>query len=236
VNEKLAKSGWPDGDPIGRQLTIGKETLQVVGIVKDTKTRGFRSAIEPTVYRAFFQYSRPAGTLYIRTLSDPALSFSAVRDVVRAPGPSVVMTARTMEQQIDGNLSQERLSATLCVALGVVALGLSLIGLYGIVTLAVSSRTREIGIRMAVGARATDVLNLVLKQSVMVVGTGIGLGVFLAILLTRFIGAMLFGVSPFDLLSFAVASILLLGLTSIAVLIPARRATRIDAWRALRHE
>ena len=201
---------------------------------KTLDTRMSQDAIEPTVYRSFFQYSRPAGTLYIRTLSNPVLSFSAVRDAIRELGPSVVVTARTMEQQIDGNLSQERLSATLCITLGGVALGLSLVGLYGIVTLAVSSRTKEIGIRMAVGARAADVLNLVLKQSVIVVAAGIALGLFLAILLTRFINAMLFGVSPFDPLSFAVVSILLLGLTSIAVLIPARRATRIDAWSALR--
>ena len=236
INEKLAKVGWPDGDAIGRQLTIGKETLQVVGIVKDTRTRGFRSAIEPTVYRSFFQYSRPAGTLYIRTLTDPALSFTAVRDVVRELGPSVVVTARTLDQQIDGNLSQERLTATLCVALGSVALGLSLIGLYGIVTLAVNSRTKEIGIRMAIGAHATDVLQLVLRQSVIVVAAGAALGVFVTFLLTRSISAMLYGISPFDLLSFGAAAILLIGFTSIAVLIPARRATRIDAWSALRSE
>jgi ABC-type antimicrobial peptide transport system permease subunit len=151
-------------------------------------------------------------------------------------GPSVVVTARTLDQQIDGNLSQERLSATLCVALGSVALGLSLIGLYGIVTLAVSRRTKEIGIRMAVGARATDVLNLVLKQSVIVVAAGIGLGLSLSIVFTRSISTMFYGVSPFDLVSIAVASILLIGFTSIAVLIPARRATRIDAWLALRSE
>src|SRR5262249_52103912 len=126
VNEKLAKMGWPDGDAIGRRLTIGRETLQVVGIVKDTNTRGFRSEIGPTVYRAFFQYNRQvAATLYIRTLADPAISFSAVRDVVRSLDPSVVVAARTMDQQIDAALSQERLSATLCVALGGVALGLS---------------------------------------------------------------------------------------------------------------
>jgi predicted permease len=234
VNEKLAKMGWPDANPIGRRLTLGMETLQVVGIVKDTKTRGFRSAIEPTVYQSFFQDSRPAGALYIRTLADPALSFAAVRDVVRELSPSVVVTARTRDQQIDGNLSQERLSATLCVALGGVALGLSLIGLYGIVTLAVSSRTKEIGIRMAVGARATDILNLVLRQSVIVVGAGVALGVSLAIALTRFISAMLYEVSALDLLSFAAAAILLMGFASIAVFIPARRATRIDAWSALR--
>lgn len=234
VNETLARQCWPNLDPLGQKLTYGDATLQVVGVIRDTNTRGFRSDIVPTVYTV--PMPRDMGILLIRTASDPFGVFPLIRETIRQIDPNVPVTFASMQEHIEGSLSQERLASTLCVTLGAIALGLTLMGLYGIVTLSVTARTREIGIRMAIGAQSHDVLKLVLKQTIAIVGVGLFLGIAGSIALTGSINAMLYGVRPLDIASFGFAAVCLTTCAVVATLIPARRASRIDPLSALRHD
>jgi predicted permease len=239
INETMAKQFWPGEDPIGREIFVqsAKQNLEIVGVVGDTRGRSVRVDVQPTVFRSAGQFMRAEMTLVFHAPASPTAVFPELRRIVQGIDPNIpILNFRTMQQHVDSGLSQERLMAALLMALGTIALGLTLIGLYSLVAFSAGMRTREIGIRMALGARGRDVMRLVLRQGLSMVIVGIAAGTLLASLLTRMLAAMLFGVQPLDAASFFIAALLITCTTSLAAFVPAWRASRLDPNRALRHE
>ncbi len=241
INETMARRFWPDEDAIGKQIYAksARQNLEIIGVVKDTKGRTVRSSVQPTVFRSATQFVGGGGdmNLQFHTAANPAALLPELRRIVRRLDPDVPITNfRTLQEHVDRALSQERLTATLLTALGSVALGLTLIGLYGVVAFSTSARTREIGIRMAIGARQPDVLKMILSQGLAMVSAGLLIGIVGAFMLTKMLSAMLFGVEPFDALSFSTAVLLIAASSAIAAYIPSWRASRLDPTKALRHD
>jgi ABC-type antimicrobial peptide transport system permease subunit len=175
--------------------------------------------------------------LLVRTTADPERITGAVRREAAALDPAIpVLQTLTMSEQFDNNISQERILTTLCSFFGALALALAAIGLYGVMAHSVTRRVREIGIRMALGARGGEVLWLVLREVTLMVATGALIGLPVAFGLTRRVKAYLYGLTPQDPLSIAGSVVVLLAITALAGFIPARRATRIDPMIALRYE
>jgi putative ABC transport system permease protein len=243
VNESYAKKYFGDRSPIGRHIGFGtnpgtKTPIEIVGVVKDAKYMNVRDEIPRTVYFAFMEDDFAGGAvMYVRTSSRPDTAFGAIREVLRQLDPNVPMVrARTMEAQLDQSLLNDRLVATLSAAFGALATLLAVIGLYGVMAFTVSRRTREIGVRMALGAVQGDVVWLVMREVLMLVGTGVVLGLAGAWGLGRLISSQLYGVTANDPVSIAAAATLLAAVALIAGYVPAWRATRVNPVLALRYE
>jgi ABC-type antimicrobial peptide transport system permease subunit len=239
----MAKKYFANQNPIGMRFSFGDtyradRSFEIVGVVKDARYFGLRDNPQPMIYQAVWRRGAVGSrTLAIRTTSDPDAIVEAVRREVRAIDSAVpVLNARTIEQQMDGNLLQERLVATLSGFFGVLALLLASIGLYGVMAHLVTRRTREIGIRMALGAEHASVLWLVLKESLLVVAAGAVVGVSAALAVTKFAAAFLYGVPPRDAASAGGATLVLAAVSLLASYLPARRASRLDPNTALRYE
>jgi predicted permease len=243
VNESFVKHYFGDGNPIGRHIGFGGDPgtatpIEIVGVVSDSKYEGVRDEIPRQAFFPLLQGSFVGGTaVYVRSSQDPAIAFAAARQTVQEMDPNVpIYNLRTLERQIERNLLNERLIATLSSAFGLLATLLAVIGLYGVMAYTVARRTREIGVRMALGAVSGDVLWLVMREVLLLVGIGVALGVIGAFGLSRFVQSLLYGMTPNDPLTIVGAA---LGLGVIALLagyIPARRATRVNPVRALRYE
>jgi ABC-type antimicrobial peptide transport system permease subunit len=176
-------------------------------------------------------------TLYVRTVGDPAKVTSAIRREVQAVDANVpIYNVRTLEAQLDESLSQERLMATLSSWFGAFALLLASIGLYGVLAYSVTRRTNEIGLRMALGAEPGGVIWMVLREALLLVGTGVAIGVPLALALARSVSSLLYGLKPTDSLTISAAVALLFAVAATASYLPARRASRVDPMIALRYE
>jgi predicted permease len=243
VNESYAKKYFGDRSPIGRHIGFGtnpgtKTPIEIIGVVKDAKYMGVRDEIPRTVYFAFMEDDFAGGAvMYVRTSNRPDAAFGAVREVLRQLDPNVPMVrARTMEAQLDQSLLNDRLVATLSAAFGTLATLLAVIGLYGVMAFTVSRRTREIGVRMALGAVQGDVVWLVMREVLMLVGTGVVLGLAGAWGLGRLISSQLYGVTANDPVSSAAAAALLAAVALVAGYVPAWRATRVNPVLALRYE
>jgi predicted permease len=239
VNETMARQFWPNEDALGRRIFVGRadQSLEIVGVVKDAKGRNIRTDIQPTVFRSAAQFPATTMNLLFHSAAAPSLLLPELTQAARRLDPDVpIANFRTMQEHVDQGISQERLTAALLTAMGGIALGLTLIGLYGLVTFSTAARSREIGIRMAIGAQRRDVLRLVLRQSLVIVAIGLAAGAVGALFLTRVLSTLLFGVQAFDVISFGVAALLIGGTTALAAFVPSWRATRIDPVLALRQD
>jgi predicted permease len=243
VNQKFVKRYFGSADPLGRHIGMGidpgtKTDIEIVGVVGDTKYESMRDEIPFELYVPVDQQRFLNGvTVYVRAAGDPAHMFNALRPEVRAVDTSVPMyDMRTLTDQLEISLLTERLLAALSSVFGCLATLLAALGLYGVMAFMVARRTREIGIRMALGAGQGTVVWMVLRETLTLAGVGVAIGLVGAYAVTRLIQTQLFGVEPTDLLTMAAASLGIAAVTALAGYIPARRATGIDPMSALRWE
>jgi putative ABC transport system permease protein len=239
VNETMAKKFWPGEDAIGRRFKFYGDTefRNIAGVVADTKLFTLGEDPQPKAYVPLGQYFEPAMTLLVRTTSDPAPLLDTVRRTVQQMEPTMPITqAQTITSLLDQSLWPSRMGAILLSIFGGLALLLASIGIYGVTAYTVSQRTHEFGVRMALGARAQDVLSLVLRQGLMPVAFGVALGLVAAFAVTRFVATLLVGVGAADPVTFLGIPLLLLAVAGLAGYLPARRATRVNPTVALRYE
>jgi predicted permease len=241
VNEATARRYWPGQEAVGKRVILGKGTqfAEVVGVVRDSREKGLTTDPRPTIYLPLLQnYVRSSSlTLHVRTATEPQSLLAAVRREAQAVDATLTLyNLGTLAQQKDGSLYAERLAAALLTLFGLLALALAAVGIYGVLSYAVTERTREMGIRLALGARPRDLLKLIVGQGMILTLIGLVIGVGASLALTRLIEKLLFGVSPTDPLTFVVVLLLLMGVALLACWIPARRATRVDPLVALRYE
>jgi predicted permease len=237
INETMAQRYWPRGDALGKRLKLTKDWLVVVGIAKDVKNRSLSEASRPFLYLPLLQDYRSNMILVARTAGEPEQMFHAIRTEVSALDPEIPMfDVKTLEEHIGVALFLQRMAATLLSIFGLLALSLAALGLYGVMAYAVSQRTRELGIRIAVGATQDSVLKLVIGQGLTLCGAGMIGGLIIASVVTRFSVHLLYGVSATDPVTFTSVVLLLMAVTLLACYFPARRATRIDPMIALRVE
>jgi putative ABC transport system permease protein len=241
INETMARQCWPDEDPIGKRVTISMmdspAPSEVIGVVADVKHEGLESTPRAMAYWPQPELTYSFMTLVIRTTTDPVAFAPAVRrEILAIDKDQPIAEVRSMEQLLAGSIARSKFSTTLLSIFASVALVLAAVGIYGVMAYSVTQRSHEIGIRMALGAQQSDVVRMVVRQGVILTGMGVGVGLAAALVLTRFISSLLFGVSATDPFSFAAISLLLTGVALAASLIPARRASRVDPMRALRYE
>jgi len=238
VDEKLARMYWPQGDPTGKRIRIGGGNwMEIVGVVPSVKNRKLDEDTKPYVYFPASQWVSRNMSLVVRSQNDPGALIPAIRQQLASLDPELpFFDVRTIDQSIARTLTTRRLTNLLLAGFAATALLLAVIGIYGVMSLNVGSRTSEFGIRMALGAQAGDVLKLVIRQGMKLAGAGALLGLGGALALTRFLKTLLFGVSATDPLTFVVFALLLTLVALLACWIPARRATRVDPLVALRSE
>lgn len=241
INQTLAQKYFPHQDPIGRRLEIGfaepPAWREIVGIVADVKTDGLDADTPVQVFEPVHQWQTNSYSLAVRTSADPAALATTLRAAVRQIDPAQpVHTIKPMAQLVTESLAQRTFSLVLIVVFAVVAVALAVIGLYGVIAYGIAQRTREFGVRLALGATARDVIGLVLRQGLGLIGAGLALGLLGAFAAVTLIQSMLFGVNAHDPLTFLAIPLLLGAVALLACLIPARRATRIDPVIALRAE
>jgi predicted permease len=235
VNETMAAQYWLGKNPIGQRVQVKGRWMQVVGVAKDSKYQSVRETPKPFFYVPLRQnFSRGAG-LFIRTPLSPQAIAAALTREVHALDPNLALfEVISLQEQLDRSTSAQLVAVTLVGVLGGLALLLSVIGLYGVMSYAVSQSTRELGLRMALGAGAANLLRLVMSRGLVLTAGGVLLGAVVAFGLTRLLGNLLFQVSPRDPLAFASAFIVMTFAALAACLLPAWRATRTDPARTLR--
>ena len=240
INQTLAAALWPNEDALGKRVSVSGPKgpfLEVVGVVRDGKYRSLGETPHPYIYQPLLQSYDPKMILVVRTTGEPQSVVSSVREQIRAlEGNLPIADIKTLREQVDLSLFPSRVAAWTLGGFGLLALLLAAIGIYGVVSYSVAQRTREIGLRRALGAKESDVLKLVLGEGFLVISLGLTLGLLLAAATTRLIGGFLYGIAPTDPLTF-VGVPLLLGLVALgACYVPARRATKVDPLVALRYE
>jgi predicted permease len=243
INQAFAQKYFGNSNPIGRQLGFGgtksSSGIAVVGVVGNTKYDQLSHAPPPTVYISFPQYLDRLGAMYfeVRTVGNPKEWISSVRQVVRGLDKRVPLVhVETQREQIDDATFQARLFASVTGFFALLTLLLACVGLYGNLAYAVSQRTNEIGVRMALGGQPHSIIALVLRQGAELTLIGLGIGAIVALALSRLIASFLFGLAPTDPLAFASAAVLLTVAALLACYIPARRAAKVDPMVALRYE
>ena len=235
VNETMAARYWKGRGPLGERLQVKGRWLQVVGVAKDSKYSSVREAAEPFFYVALRQNTSRGSVLFVRTSNNPAAMSAAVRQEVHALDPNLAAyEVITMQEQLERSTSAQKVAVTLVGVLGGLALLLAAVGLYGVMSCAVSQSACELSLRMALGANAQDLLRLVISRGLAITGAGVLLGAFTSLLLTRLLGNMLYRVSPRDPLAFFSALLVMSVVSLAACLIPAWRATRMDPASVLR--
>jgi predicted permease len=243
VNRKFATHFFGNESPVGRHIGFGgapgtKLNIEIVGMTGDSLYEGPREGVRRQVFIPFQESNYPAAsTFYIRTSVDSGSMFSAIRRKMRELDPALpVYAMRTLENQLDETLSTERLVAALSVAFGALATLLAAIGLYGVMAFVVARRTKEIGLRMALGAARRTVIWMVLRDALVMLGAGLAVGLPAAYLLSRYVASQLFGVKPNDIWTALAAFVVLAAVAAGAGFLPARRASTIDPIQALRYE
>jgi len=243
VNETFVRRFFPDEDPLGKRFVYGQpgpdnnEWITIVGVVGDMRRTGFDRPVRPETFLP--QSQNPSGTLTIvaRTSADPAKFSSTLRsEVWGIDKDQSVFDVKTMDQTLSEMSSQRRFNMLLLGVFAALALTLAAVGIYGVMSYSVAQRTHEIGIRMALGAKTTDVLGMVVRRGMLLASAGIGMGLIGAAALTRLMSSLLYGVSATDPLTFVVIPIVLAGVALAACFVPARRATKVDPMVALRYE
>jgi len=237
VNQTMVARYWRGQNPIGQRLQVKGNWVQVVGVVKDSKYYSIEETPRPFFYVPLRQYFAIEPDIHIRTTQPLQTIQSALLGEVRALDPNLALYEMiTLQEQVNRSTSEQLVAVTLVALFGVLALLLASIGLYGVMSYTVSQSTRELGLRMALGAGASNVLRLVLSRGLLLITTGMLIGIALALLLTRLLGDLLYHVSPRDPLAFAVALAVMTVASTAACFLPAWRATRTDPIRALRAE
>lgn len=244
VNETFARRFTNGANPVGVRFwveatpTDPKTLYEIVGLAKDAKYRDLREDFAPVFFRPVTQNSH-AGEftqLVLRSSSNPSAILPGVQRAISEINPAIVVTSGVFRSQVENSLLRERLMAMLSGFFGVLALLLACIGLYGMMSYSVAGRTNEIGIRMALGAKPRDVLWLILRETLVLVGAGVTAGLVAALFVTSLGSSLLFGLSPADPVSICVAVLVMLAVAAVAGYIPARRATKVDPMVALRYE
>jgi putative ABC transport system permease protein len=239
VNETMARRFWPQKDVIGQRILVRNEETprEIIGVISDVRHFGLEREAEPEMYVPFAQFVIDVMPMVIRTQSAPVHLTSLIREQVRAVDSGVAIAEiKPMEWLVTDTLAQRRFTMVLLGVFGAVALLLAGFGIYGVMGYAVRERTREIGIRRALGAQGSDVMRLVIKQGLGLTVAGIGAGLALTFGLTRLMTTLLFGVSPTDPLTFGSVAMVLTTVALVACCVPARRAIRVDPVTALRAE
>ena len=239
VNETFARGFWPGQDPIGKRFRQGSALsplMEVVGVVEDGKYSSLAESAQPYVCRPVEQAYAGATSLIVRTASDPQASLAALRQEVQRLDPGMPLSARLLTDKMAVPLLPARVAAVVLGGFGLVALALAAIGIYGVMSCAVAARTREIGIRIALGADAGNVLRQTLRQGITLALVGVAIGASAALGLARLMRSLLFGVSTSDPSIYVGVAALLLTAALLACYVPARRATQVDPVIALRCE
>jgi predicted permease len=238
VDETLARTYFGDGlDPIGQQIRIGATSLQIVGVVGSVKHAGLDRQPNPTIYLSHLQSPTPRMDLVARTAGDPASMVNALKSAVYAiDKDQPVYKIRTMKQAVSDAEASPRLTLVLLALFAGAAFALAAIGIYGVVAYTVAERTREIGIRLALGADGGRIVRTIVGEGLATTMTGVGVGLVLALGATRVLASLLFGVSPRDPVVLAVTALALSLVAIVASYVPARRAAAIDPAISLRHD
>ncbi len=241
ISQSLARERWPNQDPIGRTIQFGNmdgdlHLLTIIGIVGDTHEYGLDVPPRPTVYVNLFQRPRPAVTLTIWSDADRRSVTTMARGILHELDPEIPPTFSTLSEVYAASLGSRRFNVLLIGVFGLTALLLATAGVFGVMAYSVSRRTREIGVRVALGAASRDILSLVLGQGLRTILVGVAIGIAGSLALTRTVASLLFGVTPTDPLTFAGVTLLLSAAALLACYVPARRASKVDPMVALRHE
>jgi len=234
----MARQAWPGQDPIGQQIQIlFSSPITVVGVVGDVRHHGLSVAAPAEIYLAHTQEPQSLMTLVVSTDTDPEPLAAPIREQIRAFDRDLpVAQMRAMEDVLHESVGVRRFDALLLGTIGTVGVALALLGIYGVMSYSVARRTREIGIRTALGARTRDILQLVLGRAMILTLLGIAAGLGGAFALTRLLATLLFDITPTDAVTFALVSLLLGAVAMVASYLPARRALRVDPAVALRPE
>ncbi len=237
INEALAHTLWPNSEAIGRRLSYGPASRTVIGVVGNIRTKRLDTAAVGQMYFPMSEESQAYASIVARGTGEPFTMLARVRDAVRAVDPlEPVYALQSMNDVIGATVAPRRTNTILLVLFGVLAVALAAIGVFAVLAYGVAQRTREIGVRVALGAQRSNVLGLIMREGLVLAGVGIALGSIAAFALARFVSSILYGVSPHDPKVFAAAPVVLLIVAAAATLIPAVRATRVDPLTALREE
>ena len=239
VNETLAGQFWPGQESLGKRLRFEKEEgyYEVIGVARVGKYRTLGEQPRPYVYKPLLQAYESSQTLLVRVAGETSPALAAIRQEARQLDSRVpVINLQTLEEKISVSLLIPRIGAGLFGLFGLLGLSLAVAGIYGVIAYTVSQRRHEIGIRIALGARPADILKLVIRQGMRLTIIGMIIGLLAAALLTGSLSAVLYGISPVDLITFTGVSLILAAVAMLACYIPARRATRVDPMKALRYE
>jgi predicted permease len=239
INQAMANQFWPNQNAIGKRFHFFGETqlLEVVGVVRNTVVNNIGEEAQPLAYLPLTQDFAPAVTMQVRTSGRPESTIAAVREQVQSLDTNLALTnLNTIEELIDQGLWAPRVGAALLAVFGALALLLAIIGVYGVLSYSVSQQTREIGIRMAMGARSGSVLSLIIGQGMRLAVVGLMLGLLIAFATMRVLSSLLFGVSAHDPFTFAGVSLILATAAILGCYIPARRAAKVNPITALRYE
>lgn len=245
VNESFVREFLPGQSALGKFLTIAvgeeshRKSWEIVGVVKDAKYKDVRLPVKPLFYAPIAQLHRPIGSVEVRTTGPVNASIlgSEIRQILRSLAPQLTVDdVVTVAQQVERPITQERIVAALSVGFGLLALVLACVGLYGLLSYLVIQRRGEIGIRMALGAGRPEILRLISKESLVLVLSGVTVGLLLALATTRAASSLLYGLSAIDVTTISFVTLLLLGVAAFASVVPAYRATKVDPLVALRYE
>jgi predicted permease len=239
INEAAAKKYFPNENPIGQRFGSSLENsdqLEVVGVLRDAKYNSVRDPAPPTMYVPYLQARAGSAVVEVRTAGDPVSVTSGVREAIRQIEPNLpMMDVSTQLEQVERRFAQEKIFAQAYTMFGGLALLVASIGLFGLMSYAVSRRTNEIGIRMALGAQRGEVMRQVLVESMVLVAIGVAIGVAGAVGAGQFVSTLLFGLAPTDVITIVAATTVMVAVSALAGFLPARRASRVDPMVALRY-